>query len=266
MKNISLIISFMLLTYSCNEITKNKEVAEESNNYIQWTNGNELHDEMIWSGVNHFLNIEREKAYVFFEKAVKIDSTSFAAHVMLSTLSLPNSEKQEHHYKMAKKYSESKNENSKRFVSLLDLQNENGYRGVRGSTKEKNEIWEKMYQSEPRGGFIQFFRATSNPSLNERISKLEEVKELWGEPRNASVINYLGYLYYQNGDKEKSEDSFKKYLELYPDGYNSLDSMAEFFMFEKNFDEAKKYYEKVLNVFPFSNSARSSLNDLKNMK
>ena len=63
-----------------------------------------------------------------------------------------------------------------------------------------------------------------------------------------------------------TEDSFKKYLELYPDGYNSLDSMAEFFMFEKNFDEAKKYYEKVLNVFPFSNSARSSLNDLKNMK
>ena len=123
-----------------------------------------------------------------------------------------------------------------------------------------------MYQSEPRGGFIQFFRATSNPNLSDRISKLEEVKELWGEPRNASVINYLGYLYYQNGDKGKSEESFKKYLKLYPDGYNSLDSMAEFFMFEKNYDEAKKYYEMVLNVFPFSYSARSSLNDLKNMK
>ena len=74
------------------EISKTKEAVEDSNNYIQWSNGNELHDEMIGSGVNHFLNIEREKAYVFFEKAVKIDSTSFAAHVMLSTLSLPKSE------------------------------------------------------------------------------------------------------------------------------------------------------------------------------
>ena len=42
--------------------------------------------------------------------------------------------------------------------------------------------------------------------------------------------------------------------------------MAEFYMFEKNYDEAKKYYEMVLNVFPYSNSARSSLNEIKNMK
>jgi hypothetical protein len=37
-------------------------------------------------------------------------------------------------------------------------------------------------------------------------------------------------------------------------------------MFEKNYDEAKKYYEMALNVFPYSNSARSSLNKIKNMK
>ena len=63
-----------------------------SNNYIQWSNGNAPHDTMIYSGINHFLNVEREKAYVFFEKAIKIDSASFGAHAMLSTLSLPNSE------------------------------------------------------------------------------------------------------------------------------------------------------------------------------
>jgi len=266
MKKIYLFITVATLAFSCNEISKTKEVNENSNNYIQWSNGNELHDEMIWSGINHFLNIEREKAFVFFEKAVKIDSTSFAAHVMLSTLSLPDSEQQELHYQLAKTYSKNKNENSKRFVTLLDIKSENGNRGIWGSTKEKNEIWEKMYESEPRGGFIQFHRAISNPSLTERIGYLEEVKKAWGEPNNAAVINYLGYLYYQNGDKEKSEESFKKYLELYPEGYNSLDSMAEFYMFEKNYDEAKKYYEMVLNVFPYSNSARSSLNEIKKMK
>ena len=158
------------------------------------------------------------------------------------------------------------NENSKRFVSLLELKSENGKRGIWGFDKEKNKIWEKMYESEPRGKFIQFYRASTNPDLNERIKNLEEVKEAWGEPNNAPVINFLGYLYYRNGDKEKSEESFKRYMELYPDGYNSLDSMAEFFMFEKNYEEAKKYYEMVLNVFPYSTSARSSLNKIKEMK
>ena len=248
-----------IISISCSQNTETNENNSESNNYIQWSNGNELHDEMIWSGINHFLNIEREKAYVFFEKAIKLDSTSFAAHVMISTMSLPNSKKQEIHYELAKKYSVDKNENSKRFVSLLDLKSDNGYRGIRGSSKEKNIIWEKMYEAEPRGGFIQFNRATSNPDLGKRIEKLEELKEKWGEPNNAAVLNYLGYLYYQSGDKEKSKESFMKYLELYPDGYNSTDSMAEFFMYEKNYDEAKKYYQKALDIFPFSNSARSSL-------
>ena len=266
MKKIYLLTSIAILACSCNQISKTNEDAEDSNNYIQWSNGNELHDEMIFSGINHFINVEREKAYVFFEKAIKIDSASFGAHVMLSSLSLPNSEKQELHYQLAKKYSKNKNENSKRFVSLLDLKSENGNRGIWSFTKEKNEIWEKMYESEPRGKFIQFYRATSNPDLNERIKNLEEVKEAWGEPNNAAVVNFLGYLYYRNGDNEKSKESFKRYIELYPDGYNSLDSMAEFFMFEKNYDEAKKYYEMVLNVFPYSNSARSSLNKIKNLK
>ena len=259
MKKNLIALFIILISISCNQNDEANKNNDAPDNYIQWTNGDKLHDEMIRSGINHFLNIEREKAYVFFEKAIKLDSTSFAAHVMISTMSKPNSRKQEIHYRLAKKYSVDKNQNSKRFVSLLELKSDNGYRGIRGSSKEKNIIWEKMYDSEPRGGFIQFFRATSNPDLSQRIEKLEELNEKWGEPNNASVINYLGYLYYQSGDKEKSKQSFMKYLELYPDGYNSPDSMAEFFMYEKNYEEAKKYYLMALDIFPFSNSAKSSL-------
>ena len=108
-----------------------------------------------------------------------------------------------------------------------------------------------MYEAEPRGAFIQFHRARSNPDLITRIKNLEELSSKWGEPNNAAIINFLGYHYYQNGDKEKSKQAFEKYLELYPQGYNSLDSMAEFYMYEKNYDEAKKYYKMVLNQFPF---------------
>ena len=65
---------------------------------------------------------------------------------------------------------------------------------------------------------------------------------------------------------DKSKESFQKYLELRPNGYNSFDSMAEFYMYQKDYKEAKKYYEMVLNLFPFSNSARTSLNQIENLK
>ena len=262
-----MLIFISLLIFACdNSKGTNQQNSDQQGNYIQWTNGDPLHDEMIRSGIGHFLNIEREKAYVFFEKAVKLDSTSFAAHVMMSTMSPPNSEKQEAHYELAKKYSANKNENSKRFVSLLDIKSENGYRGIWGSSKEKNAIWEKMYKADPRGAFIQFHRARSNPDLITRIKNLEELSSKWGEPNNAAIINFLGYHYYQNGDKEKSKQAFEKYLELYPQGYNSLDSMAEFYMYEKNYDEAKKYYKMVLNQFPFSISAGAALKNIETLK
>jgi len=263
MKKILFIILGLLYITSCQQ---ENQVSDETDNYIEWATGDKLHDEMIWSGIEHFLNIEREKAYVFFEKAIELDSTSFAAHVMIATMSLPNSEKQEIHYDLAKKHAIGKNENSKRFVSILDIKSENGNRGIRGSSKEKNDIWEKMHESEPRGWFIRFFAATSHPDLNKRIEKLEKLNEIPNGPNKASIINYLGYLYYQAGNLDKSKESFQKYLELRPNGYNSFDSMAEFYMYQKDYKEAKKYYKMVLNLFPFSNSARTSLNQIENLK
>ena len=135
------IIFISLLIFACdNSKGTNQQNSDQQGNDIQWTNADPLHDEMIRSAIGHFLNIEREKAYVFFEKAVKLDSTSFAAHVMMSTMSLPNSEKQELHYKLAKRYSADKNENSKRFVSLLDIKTENGYSSKIEKLPKKKEL------------------------------------------------------------------------------------------------------------------------------
>ena len=35
--------------------------------------------------------------------------------------------------------------------------------------------------------------------------------------------------------------------------------MAEYYMYEKNYKKKKKYYEKVLDIFPLSNSANIAL-------
>ena len=71
MKKNILVFLITISVLKLDKISENVQGGDESNNYIQWSNGNALHDEMIRSGINHFLNIEREKAYVFFEKAIK---------------------------------------------------------------------------------------------------------------------------------------------------------------------------------------------------
>ena len=259
MKKIFFTLLLGVLLLSCNE--PNPQNVEESNNYIEWFNGEECHDSMIRSGMNHYHNIEWERAYVYFEKAIALDSTSFAAHVMLASMSRANSEKQELHYSMAKKYVADKNENSKRFVSFLDFKSDSGNRSINGATAERNKLWNEMHETEPRGPFIQFGMATTAPDLKDRINALEELQEEWQKRgiSHAPVVNYLGYLYYQAGEKEKSKASFESYLALYPEGYNPYDSMAEYYMYEKNYEQAKKYYEKVLDVFPLSNSANIAL-------
>ena len=153
MKNFLILIITSLLIFACdNSKATNQKNSDQQGNYIQWTNGDPLHDEMIRSAIGHFLNIEREKAYVFFEKAVKLDSTSFAAHVMMSTMSLPNSEKQELHYKLAQRYSADKNENSKRFVSLLDIKTRTDTE-VYGIFKRKKCYMGENVRSRTKGSF-----------------------------------------------------------------------------------------------------------------
>jgi len=59
MKKIFLGFLITISVLSCDKMSENVQGGEESNNYIQWSNGDALHDEMIRSGINLFLNIER---------------------------------------------------------------------------------------------------------------------------------------------------------------------------------------------------------------
>ena len=74
---------------------KTNEAEAEKTLYIEWFGENEMANNMVMSGMNHFNNIEFEKSFVFFEKSIALDSTLFASHAMLTAFSLPNSEEQD---------------------------------------------------------------------------------------------------------------------------------------------------------------------------
>ena len=202
---------------------------------------------------------------MYFEKAVRLDSTLFAPHVMLASLSRPNSEQQEYHYERAKKLVRDKNENSKRFVSLLDFKSESGKRNMLGRG-EKTKIWNAMIKDAPNGPFIQVYHAWSRTTLEERIEALENLlskRKESGEINNGHILNVLGYSYMQSGEPDKAKSFFEEYIESYPSGYNPYDSMGEFYFAQKDYENAKTYYNKALDAYPSANSAYLKLEEIK---
>ncbi len=104
MKKLFTILVVFVLYTNCSTKQNNNEAETEKTLYIEWFGENEIANNMVRSGMNHFNNIE-------FEKSIALDSTLFASHAMLTAFSLPNSEEEEHHYNMANKLVANKNVN-----------------------------------------------------------------------------------------------------------------------------------------------------------
>lgn len=226
---------------------------------IEWSGDDDVVNAMLWQGIDHHMNIEREKAYTFFDAAVTKDPTLFAPHVALAMLS--NGDMRDYHIAEAKKLVEGKGEVSKLYVSLLDITKETENAGdVWRST------WKKMYELAPDGAmFVNFNYARSRKEVKERIMELEKLatKLEKAERNNGHVHNLLGYTYYAEGNKEKAKAHLDKYLELRPNGYNAYDSMAEYYMNEGDMDNALTYYKKAIAHYPGATNARDKIDEIE---
>ena len=120
MKNLFYLFFISLILTSCDQKQPEAQApeAEAPSLYIEWFGTNELANEMVRRGMEHIMNVEFDKAFVFFEAAIQLDSTLFGPHVMLAQFSNANSENQELHYASAQTLVANKNANSKLFVPL----------------------------------------------------------------------------------------------------------------------------------------------------
>jgi len=226
--------------------------------YIEWRGNDTIANAMVWRGIDHLMNIEREKAYTFFEAAVAHDPSLFAPHVVLANLSW--GDKRAHHIAEAKKLVEGKNEVSKLYVSILDID-----RQAEDAADQWRAIWKNMYALAYDGAFVNYNYARSRKDVKERIMELEKLAmKLEKADRNSGhVHNLLGYTYYAEGDKVKAKAHLDKYMELRPKGYNSYDSMAEYFMNEGDMEKALAYYQKARMMYPSAMSATDKIKEIK---
>lgn len=82
----------------------------------------------------------------------------------------------------------------------------------------------------------------------------------------AATYNLKGYMLQRTGKLTEGIRAIEKYVELYPDRYNALDSRAEFYLFAGDTANAVVWYKKVLNVYPYSQSAQNKLKGLEYKK
>ncbi len=231
---------------------------EKESLYIEWGGDDEIANAMVQHGMDHFMNIEFEKAYAFFEAAVKRDPSLFAPHVALANLS--KGDKKEYHKKKANELVEGKNEVSKMYVSLLDIDYKSD-----DAAQQRRETWKKMHELAFNGRFVHFNYAWSQEDVSDRIAELEKLaakneKDNYG---TGHIHNLLGYAYYSQDEKSKAKAHFEKYLELRPNGYNAQDSMGEFYLNEGDLESALAYYQKAVENYPGASNAKAKIKEIE---
>ena len=264
MKNLFYVFFISLIAISCNQKPPETQApeAEAPSLYIEWYGDNEVANEMVTRGMEHVMNVEFDKSFVFFEAATQLDSTLFGPHVMLAQFSNANSENEEFHYARAKALVADKNVNSKLFVSLLDEKNEKGKRQVLGA--DNHIIWKKMYENEPRGGFMRYwytFGMTAEEGAEDALLKMLE--DFKSDGRNyGAVLNNLGYFYMKNENMDKAKEYFERYCQTRPDGYNSHDSMGEYYFNNKDYENSLLHYQMALDNYPAANNAQKMISEI----
>tara|TARA_B100001245_G_C22869049_1_gene417918 strand:- start:283 stop:1101 length:819 start_codon:yes stop_codon:yes gene_type:complete len=252
-----------VLFFSCVQEQEQEDAGfkiEDNTAYIEWTGDNAVANELVFHGMRHYNNIEWGRAYAFFEKSLEYDSTLFASHNMLAFLS-KQGWKRDGHVEKAKRFVEGKNESSNLFVSIHDIPRDSNFQISR------HKVWEKMHEVTPEGSFIHFWYAFTKPTVDEKIAEMEVVLEKFknAESPYEHVLNALGYMYYNKGDKEKSKSLFEEYVDMYPSA-NSYDSMAEYYLKEDSLQLAVKYYTMATEYYPFFLNANNKLREIREMR
>lgn len=115
------------------------------------------------------------------------------------------------------------------------------------------------YAIEPRFGIVYPGAAMGNWSMV--IEQYEKILEI--SPNNSIAMHRLGLIYYGRKDYESARKNFEKVVNLFPFDYDGLTMLAWSHFQLKNFRESKVLFQKALLHTPTGTSALEGLDLLK---
>lgn len=254
------ITSFFLIACQIQETSVSSEENSVITNGIRWLGDDITANYMAMIGLNRYVTYENNHAFVMSEAAVSKDSSLFASHALIALLG--EGERKDYHKKMANKFVKNENETSRLFVSLLDFDNSND-----STREERRKIWTKMHELS-NGPFVHYmYIRYMDGSNSEKIAELKNLVNFCKDNNfnytATAANNMMAYLLKREGDLIAGIEAINECLKLHPDGYNPLDSRAEFYLYEGDSAKAIQTYKKVLEKYPYASYAKAQLEKLE---
>lgn len=218
---------------------------------MTWTTKSKAARVLAEEGVKYYLNIEFPQAYEKFSAALKLDPNFTVALLFMSNIT--SGEARKAFSQKAISSAVNKTEGEKLFASLADVNN---------SQDANTETWAKLHTLFPDGRMIGNFYVVTRATPEERFAAAQDyIKQF---PDEASMYNIIAYYYMQDKkDMVSAKKYFEKYIELYPNGYNTYDSMGEYYLTNGDKENAKKYYTLAVEKYPFNISSVNALDKMR---
>lgn len=192
--------------------------------------------------VNYLDHAKVKPSWEEFNKAIALDPDFFMAHFRMYFLhSKDSKESSASAFRVSAKLNRGEMELKKALKYLAE--------GERELCQEHLQNAVDLYPYDPQLRKILYtvqFQFKDYGAAEE--SMLRTIKYC---PDFAPVNNLLGYYYMESGDHEAARKAFDSYIALAPEQANPYDSKGDFFMSQKEFQQAYDSYMKAWEMDPY---------------
>ena len=93
-----------------------------------------------------------------------------------------------------------------------------------------------------------FLKAEITGPLKSEIENI--LARIQSEPDNTELLNSLADLYFRNGNYDFSEETFKKVLDKKPDNVSALNGLANVLRYRGKYEESETMFKKAISIQP----------------
>ena len=189
----------------------------------------------------------REDALKNFEKAVELDPQFAIAYLYLHRVhrSLTNAQQSAEALEKAKAFSGKATEKERLYIEAAYA------RRVEKNTDKEFRILQEIAAKYPKekevhSSLFAFYQ--QKKMYPEAIVEANKALEL--DPKWATILNQLGFMYIATGDLGKAEEYLKKAVSVAPEDANPLDSLGQLYFRTGRLDEAIARYKEAVRIKP----------------
>jgi len=189
----------------------------------------------------------REDALKNLEKAVELDPQFAIAYLYLYRVhrSLMNTQRSAEALEKAKAFSGKATEKERLYIEAAYA------RRVEKNTDKEVRILQEIAAKYPKEKEVHsslFAIYRQKKMFPEAIAEANKALEL--DPKWATILNQLGFMYIATGDLGKAEDYLKKAVSVAPEDANPLDSLGQLYFLTGRLDEAIAQYKEAVRIKP----------------